>query len=1075
MADEVFTVNLPQSFYDSLKEVKEEVASIADDQKVDSKRKARLENVQNADTPAQKFVPTFKPTDAIIWRKIGFEFFTGGVEKLFKELRKIKQDEEYRKVKDDVSPAGQTVINNYNAQKDNNDKEPDTRSWVERIFSAIAGSILLAGLAFANHPLGQVVEGLAYLPNLLSGNKLLKKQLDIVLKFTKKLAAPFKSLGKISAYLERAIAPLGKAVSTIAKGTNFLTNATNLGKIAGKFAVALAAKLRFLPFIGSLIGFWQSALKYGKGDIVGGTLELASALFGMVPLPIFSGIAIGLSVIEGLVDSGIGNQSLAHGFLISAAKIGPRFLKNLTGPALKWLGFGLKALKFIPFFGALIGLYNAYENFQKGNYVNAVLDMASAVAGCFPGIGTAIAIGLDIVNSFAIGDNANADVMAWGVNAAGAAASFLKILSTTAAKILKPFSTVLKRLPLFGTILNFAEAYNNFNNGNIVKGILNIAAGIASYFPGIGTAISIGLDIITGLTENDTTAGEAGHAFLTAASGAAKLIIKKLPSFAAKLLTPLKFVIKKVPLLGTVISFADAYLNFKDGNYIKGILDIAAGIAGIFPGIGTAIAIGLDVINMFIDGSEDSEEEGGQTGETPTKLNFTEMVRNWAESTFGMNARNIPFIAPFIRLSDAYTNFSNGNILAGIHDTVTALISICPGVGNLVAVGFDFFYSWLSSEEEPTEAKTETSGVGEALKNGKQGLFAQLSGVIKNVPILGSLLKFGDAWTEFSNGNIRGGLHKIIEAISSSLPGLGGALMSGLSLIEYFLDNDEPEEPAAKAMEYTAFKEVISGLTDLTNLENFGKKILEKAKNKALELVKSIGSICSDISDWVCGLFGGDDDDENEEESRNEQKLAALDSVDSAKKAKASLEKKKPAEHDKLIPSESKGHTTYVSIEPVDLTLDQPDTIEPVSEISKKPDITAQSIEKAQKALDISAKPEELDIEPEVEIEGVKPVMENIETKHKQVLNTFDLISNENEAVWKKHKIEVSNILTSNKSEIVSLGDKLDILIQTVRDKEFMADASTRVVNINNGNTGSHTMLKNPDRRMGYKNLGINA
>jgi len=65
--------------------------------------------------------------------------------------------------------------------------------------------------------------------------------------------------------------------------------------------------------------------------------------------------------------------------------------------------------------------------------------------------------------------------------------------------------------------------------------------------------------------------------------------------------TMFKNIAKKIPFIGGLISFKDAYDRIKGGDLIGGLVSIGSGIASFFPGIGTAISIGLDVLNMFLD------------------------------------------------------------------------------------------------------------------------------------------------------------------------------------------------------------------------------------------------------------------------------------------------------------------------------------------------------------------------------------------------------------------------------------------------------------------------------------------
>jgi hypothetical protein len=68
--------------------------------------------------------------------------------------------------------------------------------------------------------------------------------------------------------------------------------------------------------------------------------------------------------------------------------------------------------------------------------------------------------------------------------------------------------------------------------------------------------------------------------------------------------TGLKNIAKRIPFIGALISFKDAYDRFQKGDILGGFISIGSGIASTFPGIGTAISIGLDVLNAFLDYSD---------------------------------------------------------------------------------------------------------------------------------------------------------------------------------------------------------------------------------------------------------------------------------------------------------------------------------------------------------------------------------------------------------------------------------------------------------------------------------------
>ena len=66
-------------------------------------------------------------------------------------------------------------------------------------------------------------------------------------------------------------------------------------------------------------------------------------------------------------------------------------------------------------------------------------------------------------------------------------------------KVLGPAKTVLRRLPMIGLLFTFGEAVSKFKTGEpgqILSGLLDIGAGIAYMFPGVGTAVGIGIDLL---------------------------------------------------------------------------------------------------------------------------------------------------------------------------------------------------------------------------------------------------------------------------------------------------------------------------------------------------------------------------------------------------------------------------------------------------------------------------------------------------------------------------------------------------------------------------------------------------
>lgn len=164
---------------------------------------------------------------------------------------------------------------------------------------------------------------------------------------------------------------------------------------------------------------------------------------------------------------------------------------------------------------------------------------------------------------------------------------------------------------------------------------------------------------------------EAYKAILKPLRGITGLFTKML-SGLVKFVTPL---LKKLPLIGTVISWGFAYSRFKTGDVVGGIIDVLSGIASIFPGVGTAIAIGLDVLNAFLD-----VKTGGADGKASQKK--TGILKVW---TLGLGKllyngiKYIPVIGPLLQ---AVEDMVNGKWLDATYNIVRAI----PGAGIILDV-----------------------------------------------------------------------------------------------------------------------------------------------------------------------------------------------------------------------------------------------------------------------------------------------------------------------------------------------------------------------------------------------------
>jgi hypothetical protein len=108
------------------------------------------------------------------------------------------------------------------------------------------------------------------------------------------------------------------------------------------------------------------------------------------------------------------------------------------------------------------------------------------------------------------------------------------------------------------------------------------------------------------------------------------LLAKLLP----KIFKVGKAVFKRIPIIGSLFSFYEAYKHFTAGgidHIIFGLLDVVAGIAYMVPGIGTAIGLGVDVLSYFLQNKANDFKE--ETGKTSFFGSLFDQVTTWLSET----------------------------------------------------------------------------------------------------------------------------------------------------------------------------------------------------------------------------------------------------------------------------------------------------------------------------------------------------------------------------------------------------------------------------------------------------------
>jgi hypothetical protein len=440
---------------------------------------------------------------------------------------------------------------------------------------------------------------------------------------------------------------------------------------------------------------------------MGKTFKTLGDLLGKVADDFASGA---IKIFGGIFDNllGIGASAADD---VAGSTIGKGLGKALkTGGSLLFKGLSKTALKAIPLIGSVISFSDAWGRFKEGEYAQGIIDIGAGIAAFVPGIGTVLSIGLSVMNAIIDfkSPEEKKELIQKTFNIAGMLAKGVGVY----AKLMG--APVLKRIPFLGSLFNFASAWEKYQQNNILGGTLDLASGIAAFVPGVGLPVSIGLDILSSIigTQEAKESGlqKSGIDF-------AKIALKSL-SFFTKLGKPF---FKRIPLLGSLLSFADAWDNFKNDNILSGSLDLVSGISNLFPGIGTALSIGVDLLNSFMS----QKTESGKTR--------FEAVGDWFSKVWEW-VKETPVMKSFFDLYDgiaavfkgdmkgAFKKLSNIPLIGGMFESIGKALSLdtknSPTIESSKSINLTTDKTQKITENLPTQYnKEEEEKLSEQGKN----------------------------------------------------------------------------------------------------------------------------------------------------------------------------------------------------------------------------------------------------------------------------------------------------------------------------------------------------------------------
>ena len=186
-------------------------------------------------------------------------------------------------------------------------------------------------------------------------------------------------------------------------------------------------------------------------------------------------------------------------------------------------------------------------------------------------------------------------------------------------------------------------------------------------------------------------------------SGAGKIALQfsKLLPTLAKFLGP---ILKRLPVIGTIINIGSAVSRFMAGDVIGGLIDLGSAIAVLIPGVGTAISIGLGFLNAARDLTGETEKSKAGGGNADKSFISTMVIGfgKWAAKLLP-KLKFIPVLGGLFSLYEAYDYFKKGNIVQGILGLVSGIASFIPGAGTIVSLvsgGVNILLDLITSNEQ---------------------------------------------------------------------------------------------------------------------------------------------------------------------------------------------------------------------------------------------------------------------------------------------------------------------------------------------------------------------------------------
>lgn len=221
----------------------------------------------------------------------------------------------------------------------------------------------------------------------------------------------------------------------------------------------------------------------------------------------------------------------------------------------------------------------------------------------------------------------------------------------------------------------------------------SLVMGLLAFLGGVGA-------LLMGLVNEGPLKGIMKMVAKVGIGGGLKIII----GMAAKFFKPLAKVLKKLPLIGSLISIGFAISRFKSGDITGGVIDLLSALSGLLyfvPGgqiLAPVIGIGLDVLNSWLDYKAAQPENIGKS-----KLNIMGEMAGKVGKWVWDHIEYIPLFGGIKYLGEAWTFFKGGQIKDGLGALGNAMIGFIGGEG--LVQGFQMLMGFFDNSKKTDTQK----------------------------------------------------------------------------------------------------------------------------------------------------------------------------------------------------------------------------------------------------------------------------------------------------------------------------------------------------------------------------------